>query len=77
MSIPWSGPSDGPPPWLCSPSENAKRATNPSKPVPPVAGDDVNTKPIDAACFEVGRWQQRGGSAGFSCNGYLLGGKKR
>ena len=76
-SIPWSGPSDGPPPWLCSPSENAKRATNPPKPVLPVVGDDVNAKPIDARCFEVERFQQRGGSAGFSVNGYLLSGKKR
>jgi hypothetical protein len=76
---PWRGPQDGPPPWMCSPSENAKRAANPPKPVPPVvnSGDDVNAKPIDAACFEVERFQQRGGSAGFSVNGYLLSGKKR
>jgi hypothetical protein len=46
------------------------------KPVPPVVSDDVNAKPIDAACFEVVRLQQRGGSAGFSVNGYLLSGKK-
>jgi len=43
----------------------------------PVVGDDVNAKPIDARCFEVERFQQRGGSAGFSVNGYLLSGKKR
>jgi hypothetical protein len=77
-SIPWSGPSDGPPPRLCTPEYNAKRAATP-KPVLPVvqSGEDVNTKPISPACFEVERWQQRSGSAGFSVNGYLLGGRKR
>jgi hypothetical protein len=82
---PWSGPQDGPPPWMCSPSENAKRAANlllrnnnPPKAVSPVvqSGDDANAKPIPAAAFEVERFHQRGGSSGFSVNGYLLGGRK-
>jgi hypothetical protein len=42
-----------------------------------VLPSDVNTKPIDARCFAVKRVHQRGGSAGFSVNGYLLSGKKR
>jgi hypothetical protein len=53
--------------------------------IPPVAcsGDEAkarmaaaNAKPISPACFEVERWASRGGSAGLSCNGYLLSGKK-
>jgi hypothetical protein len=38
--------------------------------------DAANAKPIPVAAFEVERWASRGGSAGFSCNGYLLSGKK-
>jgi hypothetical protein len=36
----------------------------------------ANAKPIPAAVFEVERWQQKSGSAGFSVNGYLLSGRK-
>jgi hypothetical protein len=36
----------------------------------------ANAKPIPAAVFEVERWASRGGSAGFSCNGILLSGRK-
>jgi hypothetical protein len=36
----------------------------------------ANAKPIPAAAFDVDPWLQRGGSAGFSCNGVLWSGKK-
>jgi hypothetical protein len=55
-------------------------------PIPPQAcsGDEakarmerVNAAPISPACFEVERWEGRGGSTGFSCDGHLLSGSKR
>jgi hypothetical protein len=38
--------------------------------------DEANAKPIPRGCFEIERWQGRGGSAGLSVNGNLWSGTR-